>query len=103
MKLADVFMHVSILSSALANGTPLPPTVPSLRERLLYHEAHLKRRDQHTQNGSEDAKGSHDVNDGASETTDDSAAPGKVDGSTIGFKELSLDILLVSWSRNQCI
>ncbi|KAF9042212.1 hypothetical protein BJ165DRAFT_257137 [Panaeolus papilionaceus] len=36
--IADIFSTLSILSSSLQTGTPLPPYLPKLRERLLYHE-----------------------------------------------------------------
>ncbi|KAF9031494.1 hypothetical protein BDZ89DRAFT_1063889 [Hymenopellis radicata] len=86
--LADVFMHISILSSSLAHSTPLPPTFPSLRDRLVYHERVMKQRQRHEQ--CEEPQ----PDDASSVDGDSPEAPGKVDGSSIGFKELSLSVLM---------
>ncbi|KAF9011593.1 hypothetical protein BDZ89DRAFT_1077624 [Hymenopellis radicata] len=86
--LADVFMHISILSSSLAHSTPLPPTFPSLRGRLLYHERVVKQQ-RHEQ--CEEPQ----PDDASSVDGESPEAPGKVDGSSIGFKELSFSVLMV--------
>ncbi|KAF9043705.1 hypothetical protein BDZ89DRAFT_943304 [Hymenopellis radicata] len=85
--LADVFMHISILSSSLAHSTPLPPTFPSLRGRLLYHERVVKQQ-RHEQ--CEEPQ----PDDASSVDGESPEAPGKVDGSSIGFKELSFSVLM---------
>ncbi|KAG6817295.1 hypothetical protein H0H87_010637 [Tephrocybe sp. NHM501043] len=79
--LSDIFSNISIVSYALAGAHPLPPGLPRLRDRVVYHERMnpVSRYPQPTE-----AK--------SPETDVDSVAD-KVDGSSIGFVEVSLDIL----------
>lgn len=36
--LSDLFIQISILSQSLCHSHPLPSSLPSLRERLVYHQ-----------------------------------------------------------------
>ncbi|KAJ3501936.1 hypothetical protein NLJ89_g9115 [Agrocybe chaxingu] len=40
--LSDIFTTLSILSSSLKDGHPLPAYLPTLRDRLIYHEYHAR-------------------------------------------------------------
>ncbi|KIY71039.1 hypothetical protein CYLTODRAFT_435413 [Cylindrobasidium torrendii FP15055 ss-10] len=100
--LADTFVHFQVLSVALKTGTPLPPAMPTLRDRLLYHAGHTGR-PTHEVDPQEkidvnviagDGEGSVDGDAAESSVVGSDAAPQKVDGATIGFKELSLNLLM---------
>ncbi|KAF7318664.1 hypothetical protein HMN09_00378100 [Mycena chlorophos] len=103
--LSDVFSTIDILSHALSAGRPIPASLPLLRERLLYHETlvrALQRVDMRAPalniplppksanaDVSDDDESEADAESHATEL-----AAGKVDGASIGFQELSLDVLL---------
>ncbi|KIY48354.1 hypothetical protein FISHEDRAFT_43559 [Fistulina hepatica ATCC 64428] len=85
--LSDVFSNIAIISHALRSGRPLPGNLPKLRDRVVYHERHLQ------------AHGGHVVpppSDAGSVTESDELdfSAGKVDGSSIGFEQLSLQVLM---------
>ncbi|KAF5376953.1 hypothetical protein D9615_007250 [Tricholomella constricta] len=87
--LSDIFSNISILSYALAGAHPLPPSLPRLRDRVVYHE----RLAPPTLRGPKklpDAKSSDTDSDTESELE---YMADKVDGSSLGFEEISLDIL----------
>lgn len=81
---------MAISSHALAGARPVPTSLPSLRDRLVYHERHTgarggpvfpKETEKQTPDSASDPKpeGDHDV-----------------DGASIGFEQLSLHVLTVS-------
>lgn len=93
-KLSDIFTTLSVLSDSLSTGRPLPACLPKLRDRLIYHEyykgrcSHPEKQDVHELESDEVLQGSV-----PEEELDNST--GKVDGSSIGLKELTLDVLTV--------
>ncbi|KDQ30176.1 hypothetical protein PLEOSDRAFT_1111192 [Pleurotus ostreatus PC15] len=93
--LADIFSTISVLSHALSAGYPVPASLPRLRDRLIYHDRHMFAHGQSSflkpQKCSE-KKGLLD--NGYSSTTELDPSPNKVDGVTIGFEELTLDVLI---------
>ncbi|KAJ3509937.1 hypothetical protein NLJ89_g4950 [Agrocybe chaxingu] len=116
--LSDVFSTLSVLSSALKDGHPLPAYLPTLRDRLLYHEYHAGRRSLYTRvtqsrppqprplsvdlSLSENEK-VKDLQSPGSESESEmeveireTAGPAKVDGSSMGLEidELTLDVLM---------
>ncbi len=95
-QLADIFSTISVLSHALSAGYPVPASLPRLRDRLIYHDRHMFAHGQSSflspQKYSE-KKGLLD--DGYSSTTGLDPSANKVDGVTIGFEELTLDVLMV--------
>ncbi|KAG5654141.1 hypothetical protein H0H81_006852 [Sphagnurus paluster] len=89
IQLSDIFSNISIISYALAGAHALPPSLPKLRDRIVYHERLAPR-------GYPGAKKVYDAP--SSDTDSDTNAEldlvaDKVDGSSIGFQEISLDIL----------
>ena len=96
-KLSDVFTTLSVLSDSLLTGRPLPACLPRLRDRLLYHEYHAGRRGLPVVDHSNESD-SDEVQDGGSSAAEEEEldySAGKVDGSSIGFEELTLDLLMV--------
>ncbi|KAF4605805.1 hypothetical protein EYR40_004595 [Pleurotus pulmonarius] len=93
--LADIFSTISVLSHALSAGYPVPASLPRLRDRLIYHDRHMFAHGQSSflspQKYSE-KKGLPD--NGYSSTTGLDPSANKVDGVTIGFEELTLDVLM---------
>ncbi|RDB27383.1 Uncharacterized protein C57A7.05 [Hypsizygus marmoreus] len=85
--LSDIFSNISILSYALAGAHPLPPSLPSLRDRIVYHE----RLAAHIYPGS---KKESDTDSSDTDIRDLEFVGNTIDGSTLGFEELSLDILM---------
>lgn len=94
--LADVFTKVSILSYALAGGHPLPASLPMLRDRLVYHERLTTHVDFHAQSEvpADETMKTSDESDSDFDHDSDVFAAHKVDGSSIGFEEMTLDILM---------
>ncbi|CAA7266341.1 unnamed protein product [Cyclocybe aegerita] len=115
--LSDVFSTLSTLSGALKDGHPLPAYLPTLRDRLLYHEYHAGRRSLYTRvtqsrphqprplsldlSLSENEK-VKDLQSPGSESESEveveireAAGPATVDGSSMGLEidELTLDVL----------
>lgn len=101
-------MYISVLSGALMTNTPLPPGMPSLRERALYHQAHAVKMQTGMNHPSSYAHsngvGAHPTpnnetaihSEAASTVETDEVAPEKIDGSSIGIKQISLDVLMVN-------
>ncbi|KAG6828854.1 hypothetical protein H0H92_006561 [Tricholoma furcatifolium] len=77
--LSDIFSNLSILSYALSGAHPLPPSLPRLRDRIVYHE----RMNPATGGRYSSATANEQMN---LDNVD------QVDGSSIGF-EVSLDLL----------
>ncbi|KAJ7745343.1 hypothetical protein B0H16DRAFT_977704 [Mycena metata] len=90
--LSDVFATVDILSNALANGHPLPASLPCLRERLMYHEALIRSMD--SQRPAEPATKVDIPDETDAESVISEFVAGKVEGASIGFEELSLSVLM---------
>ncbi|KAF8168489.1 hypothetical protein B0H34DRAFT_816566 [Crassisporium funariophilum] len=102
--LSDIFTTLSILSSSLMNGHPLPAYLPKLRDRLIYHEYHSGRRlnpslgrigltKPRYESDSDEVNEDGASSAGSSEHQLDCSA-GRVDGSSIGLEELTLDVLM---------
>jgi len=94
--LSDIFSNLSILSYALAGGHPLPGALPRLRDRGVYHQRHAAHIDFHNRpvadkKSSDSSSESEDID---SDDGDLEYAAHKVDGSSIGFEEMTLDILM---------
>ncbi|KAG5640425.1 hypothetical protein DXG03_008703, partial [Asterophora parasitica] len=83
--LSDIFSNISILSYALAGAHPLPPSLPRLRDRVVYHDglapATRRRGDESSSDVEFDSNAELDF------------VADKVDGTSIGFEEISLGIL----------
>ncbi|KAF4566562.1 hypothetical protein EYR36_011993 [Pleurotus pulmonarius] len=93
--LADIFSTISVLSHALSAGYPVPASLPRLRDRLIYHDRHMFAHGQSSflsPQKSSEKKGL--LNDGYSSTTGLDPSANEVDGVTIGFEELTLDVLM---------
>jgi Aromatic acid exporter family member 2 len=93
-KLSDIFTTLSVLSDSLSTGQPLPACLPKLRDRLLYHE-YYKGRHRHPEKQNVQESESDEVLQGSVPEEELDNSTGKVDGSSIGFKELTLDVLTV--------
>jgi len=94
--LSDVFSNISILSYALAGRHPIPACLPTLRDRVVYHErltAHVNFHSQQQASADELSKPS-DESDSEFDHDSDVFTAHKVDGSSIGFEEMTLDILM---------
>ncbi|PPQ76063.1 hypothetical protein CVT24_006853 [Panaeolus cyanescens] len=105
--IADVFSTLSILSNSLQNGSPLPPYLPILRERLIYHEmwsgrgvggsiglsarTSLKKLGTPTNHPSVN---NSRVESGEWDASEDGMAPERIDGVSMGLDEITLDALL---------
>ncbi|KAJ7612695.1 hypothetical protein FB45DRAFT_939576 [Roridomyces roridus] len=94
--LSDLFSTIDILSHALSAGRPIPASLPCLRDRLVYHDAFIRALEPN--NG---PPASFDIpirQDSDSELADSEHVSefvaGKVEGASIGFQELSLDVLM---------
>ncbi|KAI5832414.1 hypothetical protein K523DRAFT_344860 [Schizophyllum commune Tattone D] len=92
--LADAFSTIAILSQSLTTAQPIPGVLPRIRDRMVYHERHKEAYGAH-------ARGIHPrVQESRPQTgTEENVeeldfSGGKVDGSTIGFEQLTLDVLL---------
>ncbi|KAL0954522.1 hypothetical protein HGRIS_003489 [Hohenbuehelia grisea] len=85
--LADIFSTIAILSHALNGAHALPAGLPRLHERLIYHDRHSLTA-AHSRGAS--------TNSNAAEISLDELdpSPEKIDGASIGFDELSLDLLM---------
>ncbi|KAG6849761.1 hypothetical protein H0H93_005443 [Arthromyces matolae] len=79
--LSDIFSNLSIVSYALNGGHPLPPGLPRLRDRIVYHER------------MNPVSRSRRTSDASILQPDLSSVADKIDGSNIGFSQISLDIL----------
>ena len=107
LKLSDIFTTLSVLSDSLLTGRPLPACLTRLRERLLYHEAHKGRRlpatvhpnnkNDHESDSDELLEDKQGV-DGNEIVEELDYSAGRVDGSSIGLEELTLDVLTVRLS-----
>ncbi|KAF8798312.1 hypothetical protein BYT27DRAFT_7177807 [Phlegmacium glaucopus] len=98
--LSDIFSTLSILSDSLLTGRPLPACLPKLRDRLLYHECHkghlrpaAQRQTVYESDSDEGLEKKQSTESSATEKELDFSG-GKVDGSSIGLEELTLDVLL---------
>ncbi|KAJ7679684.1 hypothetical protein B0H17DRAFT_1077726 [Mycena rosella] len=91
--LSDIFSTIDILSHALEAGHPVPASLPCLRDRLIYHDAHIR-----AMSGGEPVRTTValpvDKDDSDSESGASEFVAGKVDGASIGFEELSLSVLM---------
>lgn len=103
MQLSDIFANLAITSYCLSGSHPLPPSLPNLRDRIVYHERHsastrsiLKSLPTKPQRDSEEYYQSSESSDGEE---DIELVAGKVDGSAIGFEELSLHVMMVRLTR----
>ncbi|TFK38741.1 hypothetical protein BDQ12DRAFT_712685 [Crucibulum laeve] len=100
--LSDIFSHLSILSSALSGAHPLPPALPRLRDRVVYHEHHSARGRMTIPINKISLEKDIRLDSDSDVVAEDNAgvsgrlefAAGRVDGSSIGFEDLSLDILM---------
>ncbi|KAG6901993.1 hypothetical protein C0995_005793 [Termitomyces sp. Mi166 len=80
--LSDIFSNLSILSYALMGARPLPPGLPRLRDRIVYHER-MNPVSGSCRRPSYAGPNKPDLDDVAD----------KIDGSSLGFLEMSLDVL----------
>ncbi|GLB36769.1 putative ER transporter, 6TM, N-terminal [Lyophyllum shimeji] len=86
--LSDVFANLALLSYALSGGHPLPPSLPRLRDRVVYHERiHPPRPPGDKKSVETESVDTEDTKAEADFVAD------KVDGSSLGFDELTLDVL----------
>ncbi|KAJ7159565.1 hypothetical protein C8R46DRAFT_956786 [Mycena filopes] len=101
--LTDIFSVLDILANALADGHPLPASLPCLRERLMYHEALVRTMDwQKPRDPAVEVVGNPEETDAGnpedantdSDTETSEFVAGKVEGASIGFEELSLGVLM---------
>ncbi|KAJ6509663.1 hypothetical protein DFH09DRAFT_1100718 [Mycena vulgaris] len=92
--LSDIFSIIDILSHALEAGHPVPASLPCLRERLVYHDAHLGSMRRNAREPAPPNVTDNDNDDSDSETAASELVAGKVDGASIGFEELSLSVLM---------
>ncbi|KAJ8703361.1 hypothetical protein PTI98_001988 [Pleurotus ostreatus] len=90
--LADVFSTISVLSHALSAGHPVPASLPRLRDRLIYHDRHMFAHEQSVPLSLKDDNEKAEPGHASTKALDPS--PNKVDGVTIGFEELTLDVLM---------
>lgn len=78
----------------------MPACLPRLRDRLLYHESHKAQHHPNKQNvyesDSDESLGKKQGVDGNATEKELDYSAGKVDGSSIGFEELTLGVLMVS-------
>lgn len=78
----------------MAGAHPVPMSLSKLRDRLVYHEQLTARLNAHVP--------PREPLDGSDSDSSNSEAEyfagGKVDGSSIGFEDISLDILMVGRS-----
>ncbi|KAF8060806.1 hypothetical protein FPV67DRAFT_1673642 [Lyophyllum atratum] len=88
--LSDIFANLAILSYALAGGHPLPPALPKLRDRVVYHERlHPPRPSQNNKASEADSIDTDSDTNAELEFVAD-----KVDGCSLGFDEMTLDVLM---------
>ncbi|KAG5725819.1 hypothetical protein E4T56_gene2441 [Termitomyces sp. T112] len=79
--MSDIFSNISILSYALMGARPLPPGLPRLRDRIVYHER------------MNPVSGSRRPSYAGLNRPDLDDVADKIDGSSLGFVEMSLDVL----------
>ncbi|KAG6885509.1 hypothetical protein C0993_000759 [Termitomyces sp. T159_Od127] len=79
--LSDIFSNLSILSYALMGARPLPLGLPRLRDRIVYHER------------MDPVSGSRRTSYAALNKPDLNDVADKIDGSGLGFAEMSLGVL----------
>jgi hypothetical protein len=79
----------------LEGGHPLPASLPVLRDRVVYHERLVAHLNFHSQPQVNPDKQPADDSDSDSDHESEVFAAHKVDGSSIGFEEMTLDILMV--------
>ncbi|KAF9527115.1 hypothetical protein CPB83DRAFT_856773 [Crepidotus variabilis] len=95
--LSDVFSTIAVLSASLMHGHPLPAYLPSLRDRLIYHETHSFRGKMFNYSFKDTKYNTPVEKDNQLEESDtnDSAGPSKLDGASVGIEaeELTLDVL----------
>ncbi|KAG5220609.1 membrane protein [Salix suchowensis] len=91
--LADVFSTISVLSHALSAGHPVPASLLRLRDRLIYHDRHMFAHEQPAHLSLKEDNEKAELGHASTKELDPS--PNKVDGVTIGFEELTLDVLMV--------
>ncbi|TFK67683.1 hypothetical protein BDN72DRAFT_87052 [Pluteus cervinus] len=99
--LSDIFSNLSIISSSLKSGDPLPPSLPRLRDRVVYHERHIGRHDlpsplQSPRRASVPQKMASEDDDSVDSAADSDTLgllAGRYDGASIGVSELSLHVL----------
>ena len=84
--LSDIFTTLSILSSSLKNSHPLPASLPSLRERLIYHQRHARAH----------AAPATAFESNLDDPEMDEQGAESIRGSSIGIKEITMNVLTVS-------
>lgn len=98
--LADIFTTIAILSQALATAQPIPGVLPRIRDRMVYHERHREaygaRRAPRAHLRTQASERTRAANDGGIQTEELDFSGGKIDGSSIGFEQLTLDVLMDS-------
>ncbi|KAJ7093436.1 hypothetical protein B0H15DRAFT_832325 [Mycena belliarum] len=94
--LSDIFSTIDILSHALDGGHPVHASLICLRDRLVYHDMHLKLPKTRAVDLEQNVAlpGSEHDGDTDSESGTSEFVAGKVDGASIGVKELSLNLLM---------
>jgi len=96
--LSDIFTTLSILSDSLLTGRPLPACFPKLRDRVIYHGRHQGQQHpsvDHPKKPQSDPDEEKEEDGESSLTVEElDSSPEKVDGSSIGFEELTLDVLM---------
>ncbi|KAJ7259813.1 hypothetical protein C8J57DRAFT_1339211 [Mycena rebaudengoi] len=92
--LSDIFSNIAILSRALEGGYPLSASLPCLRDRLVYHDMGSRSQGHPMlRNPPTTAVFTEDIDSDDDSHTSEFVA-GKVAGSSIGFEELSLSVLM---------
>lgn len=100
-QLSDVLSNIAILSHALSGGHALPGSLPSLRDRLVYHER-VSGRGTIVSTGFRHIDESVPMDLDAGDSDSEREGEEQVDGSSIGFEQLTLDVLMVRhgpWGR----
>jgi hypothetical protein len=89
--LADVFSTVSLAAHSLSGSHPLPASLPSLRERLIYHERHSHATTAPATYSSSSHSSSAPEEEDNNQPLDPS--PEKFDGVSLGLKNLTFSTL----------
>ncbi|KAL1742634.1 hypothetical protein HDZ31DRAFT_42783 [Schizophyllum fasciatum] len=93
--LADLFSTIAILSQSLMTAQPIPGVLPRIRDRIVYHERHKEAYGAQTRGAAPRATASRPVADAGEENVEElDFSGGKVDGLSIGFEQLTLDVLM---------
>ncbi|KAF8638679.1 hypothetical protein AX17_002024 [Amanita inopinata Kibby_2008] len=93
---SDIFSTIVILSTTLSHPRPLLASMPRLRDRLIYHHLHVAQTRPARQATGDPLVQvpSESDSDGATSSVGMEIGAGRIDGSSIGFDELTLDVLM---------